>query len=216
MCRAPTATAGRWPRTPSGKRSPRRTSSPFSPAGLPTSSTSRASSRSTSPSRVAAATHCLSALGGFAKRSGHPELATAPFLMWGMSAGGQFNYEFVAWKPERVVAFVVNKGGIYYSALLSRAAREVPGMLFIGGKDLAFRNNTISGLFRRESSRRRPVGVGRGTRGGTRGGNVARRVARVLRGRPSAQAGSGTIQPSRDSRRSRATWATTRRGHSRR
>jgi len=22
--------------------------------------------------------------------------------MWGMSAGGQFNYEFVAWKPERV------------------------------------------------------------------------------------------------------------------
>src|SRR5574338_1252744 len=64
-----------------------------------------------------------------------------------MSAGGQFNYEFVAWKPERVMAFVVNKGGIYYSALLSRAAREVPGMLFIGGKDLEFRNNTIRGLF---------------------------------------------------------------------
>jgi poly(3-hydroxybutyrate) depolymerase len=89
----------------------------------------------------------LSALSGFAQRSGHPELANAPLLMWGMSAGGQFNYEFVAWKPERVAAFVVNKGGIYYSALLSRAAREVPGMLFIGGKDLAFRNNTISGLF---------------------------------------------------------------------
>jgi hypothetical protein len=67
--------------------------------------------------------------------------------MWGMSAGGQFNYEFVAWKPERVAAFVVNKGGIYYSALLPRASREVPGMLFIGGKDLAFRNNTIAGLF---------------------------------------------------------------------
>ena len=67
--------------------------------------------------------------------------------MWGRSAGGQFNYEFVAWKPERVLAFVVNKGGIYYSALLPKAAREVPGMLFIGGKDLAFRNNTIAGLF---------------------------------------------------------------------
>ena len=89
----------------------------------------------------------LTALGRFAERSGHRELAAAPFLMWGMSAGGQFNYEFVAWKPERVAAFVVNKGGIYYSALLSRAAREVPGILFIGGKDLAFRNNTISGLF---------------------------------------------------------------------
>lgn len=89
----------------------------------------------------------LAALGRFAERSGHPEVATAPFFMWGMSAGGQYNYEFVAWKPERVAAFVVNKGGIYYSALLPRAARDVPGMLFIGGKDLAFRNNTIAGLF---------------------------------------------------------------------
>jgi poly(3-hydroxybutyrate) depolymerase len=89
----------------------------------------------------------LTALSHFAGLSGHAELASAPLLLWGMSAGGQFNYEFVAWKPERVLAFVVNKGGIYYSALLSRAAREVPGMLFIGEKDLAFRNNTISGLF---------------------------------------------------------------------
>jgi dienelactone hydrolase len=89
----------------------------------------------------------LSVLTGFSRRSGREEVATAPLLLWGMSAGGQFNYEFVAWKPERVMAFVVNKGGIYYSALLSRAAREVPGMLFIGGKDLAFRNNTIAGLF---------------------------------------------------------------------
>jgi hypothetical protein len=64
-----------------------------------------------------------------------------------MSAGGQFNYEFVAWKPERVLAFVVNKGGIYYSALLPQAARAVPGMLFVGGKDLEFRTNTIAGLF---------------------------------------------------------------------
>jgi hypothetical protein len=64
-----------------------------------------------------------------------------------MSAGGQFNYEFVAWKPERVIAFVVNKGGIYYSALLSQAARNVPGILFVGGKDLEFRTNTIVGLF---------------------------------------------------------------------
>ena len=89
----------------------------------------------------------LTAIDRFAERSRHPELSRAPLLMWGMSAGGQFNYEFVAWKPERVTAFVVNKGGIYYSALVSRAARQVPGILFIGGKDLAFRNNTIVGLF---------------------------------------------------------------------
>jgi poly(3-hydroxybutyrate) depolymerase len=90
----------------------------------------------------------LDALTQFASQSQHPELAVAPFLLWGMSAGGQFNYEFVAWKPERVLAFVVNKGGIYYSALTSRAAREVPGILFIGGKEpVPSRNTTIRGLF---------------------------------------------------------------------
>ena len=89
----------------------------------------------------------IEALSTFAARATHPELATAPLLLWGMSAGGQFNYEFVAWKPERVIAFVVNKGGIYYTALAPRAAREVPGILFVGGKDLEFRTNTIVGLF---------------------------------------------------------------------
>ena len=69
----------------------------------------------------------LDALNTFATRAKHPELATAPFLLWGMSAGGEFNYEFVCWKPERVVAFVVNKGNIYYTALASKEARSVPG-----------------------------------------------------------------------------------------
>jgi poly(3-hydroxybutyrate) depolymerase len=89
----------------------------------------------------------LDVLGKFASRSQHPELANAPLVFWGMSAGGQFNYEFAAWKPERVIAFVVNKGGIYYTALTPRATREVPAMLFIGGKDLESRVSTISGLF---------------------------------------------------------------------
>jgi poly(3-hydroxybutyrate) depolymerase len=89
----------------------------------------------------------LTAMDTFAGRSNHPELRTAPFLLWGMSAGGEFNYEFVAWKPERVLAFVVNKGGIYYTALASQAARNVPGILFIGGKDLDSRIHTITGMF---------------------------------------------------------------------
>jgi len=89
----------------------------------------------------------LTAINDFAQKSKHAELSAAPMLLWGMSAGGQFNYEFVGWKPERVIAFVVNKGGIYYSALLPRAARSVPGVLFVGGKDLEFRTNTIVGLF---------------------------------------------------------------------
>ena len=89
----------------------------------------------------------VDAVDAFAKSSQHPELATAPFLMWGMSAGGQVDYEFAAWKPERVLAFVVNKGGVYYRALVPRAARNVPALLFVGDKDLEFRINTIQGLF---------------------------------------------------------------------
>jgi poly(3-hydroxybutyrate) depolymerase len=89
----------------------------------------------------------LDALRRFGTTSHHPELSDAPLLLWGMSAGGEFDYEFVAWKPERVIAFVVNKGGIYYTALTPRAARSVPGLLFIGEKDLDSRRNTISGLF---------------------------------------------------------------------
>jgi hypothetical protein len=87
------------------------------------------------------------ALRSLGDRSGHRELASVPLLLWGMSAGGEFNYEFVAWKPERVAAFVVNKGGIYYSALLPQASRNVPGVLFVGGKDLESRISTITGLF---------------------------------------------------------------------
>jgi hypothetical protein len=89
----------------------------------------------------------LTAMSNFARESGHPELATAPFLLWGMSAGGEFNYEMTLWKPERVVAFVVNKGGIYWHALGSPAARAVPGILFVGGQDLDSRIGTIFGLF---------------------------------------------------------------------
>ena len=89
----------------------------------------------------------LDVLSAFAGRSKHPELAGAPLLLWGWSAGCEFNYEFVACKPKRVVAFIVNKGGFYHTALASQEARNVPGILFIGGKDLEFRTNMIAGLF---------------------------------------------------------------------
>src|SRR5690349_25097348 len=89
----------------------------------------------------------LDALSHLAARVQHPEIASAPLLFWGMSAGGEFNYEFAAWKPERVIAFVVNKGGIYYTALAPAAARRVPGIFFTGEKDLEFRVSIIDGLF---------------------------------------------------------------------
>jgi poly(3-hydroxybutyrate) depolymerase len=89
----------------------------------------------------------LDALASLGTKSGHAELASAPVLLWGMSAGGEFNYEFTAWKPERVIAFVVNKGNVYYTALAPLAARRVPGILFTGENDLSFRVDAINGLF---------------------------------------------------------------------
>jgi poly(3-hydroxybutyrate) depolymerase len=89
----------------------------------------------------------VEALESFAARAHHPELASAPLLLWGMSAGGEFNYEFTVWKPERVAAFIVNKGNVYYTALAPAAARQVPGLLFTGEKDLEFRINAIAGIF---------------------------------------------------------------------
>lgn len=89
----------------------------------------------------------LDAIDRLARASAHSEVADSPLLLWGMSAGGEFNYEFVAWKPERVAAFIVNKGGIYYSALVPKAAQQVPGILFVGEKDLDSRTFTIKGLF---------------------------------------------------------------------
>jgi len=88
----------------------------------------------------------LDALTRLGEMAGHAELANAPLLLWGMSAGGELNYELALWKPERVIGFVVNKGGIYYSALASPQARQVPGLFFIGEKDLAFRNDIIRGI----------------------------------------------------------------------
>jgi poly(3-hydroxybutyrate) depolymerase len=89
----------------------------------------------------------LDALAVLGRRAGHPEIAETPLFLWGMSAGGQFDYEFAAWKPERVIAFVVNKGGIYYTALTPRATRAVPALLFTGETDLDSRVSTITGLF---------------------------------------------------------------------
>jgi len=89
----------------------------------------------------------IDALAEFSIQLGQPELAQAPLLLWGISAGGEFNYEFVAWKSERVAGFIVNKGGFYYSALLSSEARRVPGLMFTGRRDLEARQDAVRGLF---------------------------------------------------------------------
>ena len=89
----------------------------------------------------------LEALGRLAKATEHAEVAAAPLLLWGHSAGGEFNYEFACWRPERVLAFVVNKGGYYFTHLAPSATRRVPGIFFVGGKDEEFRVLSLRGIF---------------------------------------------------------------------
>ena len=89
----------------------------------------------------------LDAVSLLAKEAGHPEAAAAPLYLWGHSAGGEFNYEFTCWKPQRVAAFVVNKGGYYFTPLAPDTARAVPGIFFIGEKDAAFRIASIRKIY---------------------------------------------------------------------
>jgi len=88
----------------------------------------------------------LDALTDLAGQSGHPELAEVPLALWGISAGGQFNYEFACWRPECTITFVLNKGGIYYTALAPQAARDVPGICS-SERRTPFRNGIINGIF---------------------------------------------------------------------
>ncbi|MDG1707793.1 MAG: hypothetical protein P8H03_03485, partial [Emcibacteraceae bacterium] len=89
----------------------------------------------------------IGAIDHFAKESGHEELSYAPFLLWGMSAGGELNHEIASWMPERVIAYVVNKGGYYYSSVPPEATRQTPGLYSIGLDDLPSRNTMIKGMY---------------------------------------------------------------------
>ncbi len=89
----------------------------------------------------------LKAINAFAARSRHPELATAPLVLWGMSAGGEVNYELAAWIPDRVAAFVVNKGNFYYTGVASKATRNIPALFFVGESDLQYRITAVTGIW---------------------------------------------------------------------
>ncbi|HEY8902087.1 MAG TPA: SHD1 domain-containing protein [Chthoniobacterales bacterium] len=89
----------------------------------------------------------LEALDKFATTQNHPEVSKAPLLLWGHSAGGQFNYNFACWKPDRTLAFVVNEGGYFYDTPASSLTHSTPAILFAGEKDKPERVANITHLF---------------------------------------------------------------------
>lgn len=74
------------------------------------------------------------------------KLDKLPIFLWGFSAGGQFNHEFACWRPELVKAYVVNKGGFYYTALAPPRTREIPALYFVGNHDDLFRQYILHGI----------------------------------------------------------------------
>jgi len=87
------------------------------------------------------------ARGHFAEQSGHPEVATVPLLLWGISAGGQWDYNYMLWRPDDVMAFVVNKGGYYEDGDPDSHARQTPGLFILGQADEAFRIEAITRIW---------------------------------------------------------------------
>jgi hypothetical protein len=79
--------------------------------------------------------------------SGHPEMERAPVFLTGHSMSGQIAYEYNAWKPERVIAFTVNKGGRYRTWQASERARANPAVLCGGETDADYRVAAIHKLF---------------------------------------------------------------------
>ena len=89
----------------------------------------------------------LKSIEKYSKTISNKNIIQLPLLLFGFSAGGQFNYEFASWKPEKVISFVVNKGGYYSTAITSKETQKVPGIFIIGENDLYYRNNLILGIY---------------------------------------------------------------------
>lgn len=97
----------------------------------------------------------LTAIDHLASASKHPELAHAPLLFWGHSAGGQFGYGMVCFAPDRVIAFASIKGGVYLSTPVADTLL-VPGLFIVGEQDEVIRAMNITWLFEAGRAKRAP------------------------------------------------------------
>lgn len=82
----------------------------------------------------------LNSLGDFAKQTGHAELATAPWALWGHSGGGFWSSLMLTLHPERIAAIWFRSGSAFYvwekgdipKPALAPAVYDVP-LCFNGG-----------------------------------------------------------------------------------
>jgi|APCry1669189034_1035192.scaffolds.fasta_scaffold17736_2 hypothetical protein len=97
----------------------------------------------------------LKGLRELARLSNHSEIESAALGFWGHSAGGQWNYNFACWKPNRTFAFIANKGA-YYQGTTTAIVREVPALWIAGEKDTDERIGNITSLYAENRRRGAP------------------------------------------------------------
>ncbi len=85
-------------------------------------------------------------LAELAQQSGRPELVNAPWAPVGISNGGSKSYGFNLHRPEKVLAFILNKAG-GSSELPSQASLKTPGILIYGEYDIPGLSNGVIDRF---------------------------------------------------------------------
>ena len=90
----------------------------------------------------------LADLAWYATASGHPEVAHLPFVLAGWSGGGQMAYGINTKIPERVIAYIMNKGAYYVPGALSPAALKTPSIGVGGQYDLGVDRTGIIDRFK--------------------------------------------------------------------
>jgi pimeloyl-ACP methyl ester carboxylesterase len=88
----------------------------------------------------------LDALADLEIQSGLPGLSRLPLLLWGHSAGGQFNYGFACFRPEQVLGYCAIKGG-FYPMEPQEETRRVPALFLAGEKDEPHRRDGLQKVF---------------------------------------------------------------------
>jgi len=88
----------------------------------------------------------VSSLQDLAAGSGHPELATAPVLLYGVSFAAPVVYRFAHEQPQRTVGFFTWMGVARVPARTT-AAQQVPGALILAGEDSLVDNAEVRTWF---------------------------------------------------------------------
>ncbi len=94
----------------------------------------------------------IEAIRSFSDQSDRRELFKAHMAVVGLSAGAQFAFGMACDQPDRVIAFVSNKG-VYFQARPVGATYDVPGLFIVGERDETASKENTQKLFNQGRAR---------------------------------------------------------------